>query len=460
MQKHRFSKLQTYIILIGSLSFIVSCILLRMSLIYGFIGSIIFSSSILIKNGFRINEIIQMILKGLKECTTLYILVLLIGPTISIWLSSGVVPTMMYYGFEYMKSMNFLLAAFIITSIISIFMGTAVGTISTVGIALIGIGKGMGMPEHVLLGVIVSGAFIADKISPISGLLNLTLSTTKLRYREVIIPMMHTLIPTYTITAIIYYFIGKSQTSDINLDQIDAYRKAILEGFNISPYILILPLAILIMSVIGIKIIRTMLFALFSGTIFSLVFQNMNLKEIIDAIFFGYNSATGSQMIDEILVSGGMISMLEVVMIIMGAITLSSILEESGLIKPIISRVVSQIKSKNSLIMKTGIISSTLTILTCDQTVGIVLTGRVLREKYDELKTSQSILARTISDTGTIIAPLMPWNVNALIIGTISIVSASSYAPYAVLCYVSPIVSIMIGCLHKGKNANYYSSRY
>jgi NhaC family Na+:H+ antiporter len=140
--------------------------------------------------------------------------------------------------------------------------------------------------------------------------------------------------------------------------------------------------------------------------------------------------------------------MIEVVFIVMGAIALSSLLEGTGLIERVMRKVIEATNNKGSLIINTGIISSILTIVTCDQTMGIVLPGRLLRHKYDELHLKRGILARTISDTGTIIAPLMPWNINALIISVI-VGSAIVYQPYAVLCYISPMVTLGVGLYHK-----------
>lgn len=458
MNQRKFSKVETFIVLAGSLGMIGICILLGVSLLFGFLGGIVFSSFVVIKKGIVINELIGIIGKSIKECTSLYILILLIGATISIWLSSGVVPAMMYYGFQYMKELNFLLASFVITSIISLFMGTAVGTISTIGIALIGIGRGFGLPEEILLGVIISGAFIADKISPISGLLNLTLTTTRAKYSQAIGPMLRTLIPVYIVTAAIYYLMGSKYTANIDISQINIYQQAILQGFNISPYLLILPLVVLIMTVLGIKTIPSILVGLTGGSILSLVLQNMSVSQIAHSIVFGYESNVKSGILDQILVSGGIMSMIEVVFIVLGAIILSGILEESGIIRPIINRVVSQIKTKNRLILKTGLVSCILTVVTCDQTVGIILPGRVFSDKFNELKVDKSILVRTISDTGTIIAPLMPWNINAIIIGTITTGSALAYAPYAVLCYIFPIMTIIVSYFLENGVSKYYSS--
>ncbi|MBM7615529.1 Na+/H+ antiporter NhaC family protein [Alkaliphilus hydrothermalis] len=432
----------TFVLLITAI-LIGSCIFFSVTLFWGFLASILITSLLLVRRGLKPSSLKNMILQGVMECRNLYLLILLIGATVSIWLSSGVVPTMIYYGLEYMEGMNFLLAAFIITSLMAIFMGTAVGTISTIGLALLGIGKGFGVPEHVLLGAVISGAFIADKISPISGLLNLTLSVTKTKYRDVFKRMTATLVPVYLITTAIYYYLGKGYIASGNSGSLGEYQTAILKGFFVSPWLLILPIAIVALPIRGMKTISTISIGLLGGIIASISLQKMSVIAVLDAVFFGYKGTTASSQLNRILISGGVISMLEVVLIVAGAICLSSILEESGLIKPFIRKSIANIKSQKELVMKTGVISSLLTVVTCDQTVGILLPGRVFKEKYEEMKLSPTILARTISDTGTIIAPLMPWNVNALIIGMISGVSAVNYGPYAVLCYICPVVSFL-----------------
>jgi len=96
-----------------------------------------------------------------------------------------------------------------------------------------------------------------------------------------------------------------------------------------------------------------------------------------------------------------------------------------------------------ALIVKTGVLSTFLNVITCDQTVGILVPAKFAAEKYDDMGLDRSILARTISDTGTIIAPLMFWNVNAIIIYGITRISAISYAPYGVLCYICPLVTVI-----------------
>ena len=444
MNKDNISKTHFYIIIATSLILITTCIIIKISLAYGFLSGIIFTSTILIKYKYTLKEIIVLILSGLKEAWILYVLILLIGAAASIWLASGVVPSLMYYGFEYMKDMNFLLATFVIVSIVSIFMGSAIATVSTIGIALLGVGKGFGVPSHILLGVIISGAFIADKISPLSGLTNITLSITKKSYKQLIAAMLPTFIPLFVITAIVYYLIGRNFSTSNGAESLVYYQNAILDGFKISPFIALLPAIILIMSLCGVKTIPTMLVGLFAGCLVSVFSQHIPPYTLVKSLIFGYSGATASTELNKILVSGGIKSMVDVVLIVMSAVTLISLFEKTGMIIPLIEKLTLSVRSKKQLILKTALISSFLTIITCDQTVGILLPGRLLQDKYNELGVDTTVLARTISDTGTIIAPLMAWNINALILNTLTGIPATSYAPFAVLCYLSPIITIIV----------------
>jgi NhaC family Na+:H+ antiporter len=451
MDKKSISKTHSYIILLASIILISTCIITKTSIAYGFLGGIIFTSLILTKYKYTTKDIVCLIFSGLKEARMLYVLILLIGAAASVWLASGVVPSLMYYGFEYMKGMNFLLATFLIVSIVSIFMGTAIGTVSTIGIALLGVGKGFGVPAPILLGAIISGAFIADKISPISGLFNLTLITTKRSYKEVMATMLPTFIPLFIITAVIYYLMGRNFTISTGASNLIYYQNAILDGFIISPYIALLPVIVLVMSLCGSKTIPTILIALFVGCLVSIFSQHISLSTLIKSIFLGYNGSTASAELNKILVSGGIKSMIEVVLIVMGAVSLTGLFEKTGMILPLIEKLTKGVRTKTQLIFKTALISSFLTVITCDQTAGILLPGRLLQDKYNELGIDTTLLARTISDTGTIIAPLMLWNINALILKSLTGISATAYAPYAVLCYLSPIITIVVSYSFKEK---------
>lgn len=452
MYSKNISERHRYMVLIFTFIAILSCIVFKASLFYAFITSIIFSTCIFIKSGFNVREILVMIKNSLIDCRQLLILILLIGAVIPVWFSSGVIPTIMYYGFEYMQHMNILFTIFILTSAVAVFVGSAFATISTIGIASLGLAKAFGIPDYIILGVIVSGAFLADKMSPISGLVNLTLTTVKVSYKNMLSSMVKILFPAYLIAGSIYFYIGQRYSLGSNSSNISRYTTAVKKSFVISPLFLIVPAIIFILSFLGVKIVSSLSIGLIVSVILSITVQNTSLWSIFMEIATGYVGNTNYQYLNKVLNGGGIVPMVEVLLIMMGAISLNSVFQGTGLIKPIVDKIISTIKSKEELVIKTCAISGMSTIA-CDQTVGIILPGQLLRKKYDELGVEKKILARTISDTGTVIAPLVPWNVNSLFILAVTGISTIKYAPYALLCYMLPMVTIIVTCICKVKKA-------
>ncbi|HBD64883.1 MAG TPA: sodium:proton antiporter [Clostridiales bacterium] len=435
--------LNPIIIMAISLGFIIGSILLSIPLYIGFLAGIVLTMTVLLKSGYEFRDLLKTIVHSVLEIKNLIIVILFIGATTSIWLSSGVVPSIMYYGFAYIEGVNFLFAAFLIISAVSLFMGTAVGTMSTVGISLSGIGMGLGIPQSLIVGMLVSGAFVADKISPLSGLINLLMTTTEKSYKEIFRSMIVTLIPTIIITAAIYYVIGMKYTSG-DYGNLLLYREAISSGFNTSPFLLVLPVIVLGLSIAGMNSIITFSIGIAVGSVLSIVFQGATIGIILKSILFGYHGNTPSEELNRLLVSGGMISMVEAIFIVITAIVLVQLFEKGNILMPLMEKLIGGINTKMSLIARTGIVSTLLTVATCDQTAGIILPIKVLKNKYKEMDLDLSVLTRTISDTGIIVAPLMPWNINSFLIKPIMGISAAQYAPYAVLCYVCPFVSMFI----------------
>lgn len=441
------SKKDKYLLLVLNTLFIFLCAFIKISLIYGFGFSILLTMITMIKSGFKLNSLINMGYTGLKECSTVIFIILIIGAVISIWMASGILPTMIYYGLKAINGTNYILACFLIATLTSIVMGTPLGAISTVGIALLGIGRSALLPEAILVGAIVSGSFVGDKISPVSGLMNLTMKTTNVTYKECLKPVLKTSVPIIAICSIIYYLLGNNYIANIDPAIIDIYQENINNSFDISLGLMLLPITVIILSILGVNIVYNLSLVLIIGGIISIFFQKMNFLYLIKSIFLGYKGTTGMEGLDTILSGGGILSMLEIVFIIVGAVILSSFLEGGNIINSAIEGFMEKINSKKELITRTTLLSTVLTIITTDQTVGIVLIGKLLQKRFNEMNIENVILTRTIIDTGVSIAPLIPWNVTAIIIAAVTGVSVAEYGLYTVLCYISPIVTILFAYL-------------
>jgi Na+:H+ antiporter, NhaC family len=271
------------------------------------------------------------------------------------------------------------------------------------------------------------------------------MKTTDLKYRDYVKSMLNTLIPSLIIAAAAYYFIGKDYMSVTDPAKIAIFQGNIHSAFVITPILLLLPVIVITMAVCGVKPIVNMSIGVAGGSLISIFLQKKTVFEVFQYILSGYKSTTGIVELDKILRGGGIQPMIEVLLIVAGAVALSSLLEGTNIINPIIASVMDRAKTKISLIARTAAFSSLLTIVTCDQTAGIILLGRLLKRRFEDLGVNKVKLARTISDTGTTIAPLIPWNINSIIILAITGVSTLQYAPYAVLCYIAPLMAVLSG---------------
>lgn len=421
---------------------IVLCIALSLltgiSLSIGFLAAILLCAVFQYGN-YEWKPMAKSMAKAVGEVKILYVIIFLIGASVSSWLAGGVVQTIMVYGLKAMLGQNVILMTFIITALAGFFMGTAIGTISTLGIAILGIGAAFNIPMAMLLGAAVSGAFVSDKISPLSGLMNLTLSGAGAGYRDAVKAMLITLVPTLILSGVFYAFIGAEYVTS-SVEQVTQIETAMKWAFVIHPALFLLPVFVVGMALLGKPSTVSIGSGVLLGTIFSVLIQGNSLIESLRFILFGYKAQTGDLLLDSVLKSGGMFGMVEVILIVMGAVALSDLMETTKLNNRLFGPFFERIQTGNQLLMRSGFVSIILTALTCDQTAGIVLPLKMLRSKGADYNVTPAMSVRAISDTGTIIAPLMPWNINALIIIGITGIGAVEYAPYAVLCAIAPVV--------------------
>ena len=173
---------------------------------------------------------------------TAIIILLIIGALSGMWMISGVVPTLIYYGMQIIHPSFFLASTCIICVLISVMTGSSWTTIATIGIALMGIGRAQGFEEGWIAGAIISGAYFGDKVSPLSETTILAASVTDTPLFRHIRYMMITTVPSLIITLIIFTVAGFSHDAS-NTQHITEVATALNEKFHITPWLLIVPIA-------------------------------------------------------------------------------------------------------------------------------------------------------------------------------------------------------------------------
>ncbi|AGH44405.1 Na+/H+ antiporter, NhaC family protein [Paraglaciecola psychrophila 170] len=164
-----------------------------------------------------------------------------VGMIIGVWIASGTVPSIIYFGLKVLSPELFLAAGMGICALVSLSLGTSWASVGTVGLALMGIGEGFDIPAYWTAGAVVSGAFFGDKISPLSDTTNLAPAVTGTDVFSHIKNMMATTIPAMLIALIIYLLVGffVIDTQSISFEKINDITNALDENFYISGWVLL-----------------------------------------------------------------------------------------------------------------------------------------------------------------------------------------------------------------------------
>jgi len=414
-----------------------------------------------IKLGYKWKDILDGIVSSISGSMQAIIILLLIGALSGTWLISGVVPAMIYYGLDILQPSYFLVAACIISSIISLASGSSWSTIATVGIALLAIGKVLGFSEGWIAGAIISGAYFGDKMSPLSDTTNLapamsgTDLITHIRY------MAYTTIPSIAISLIVFLVVGWNFESGSNTTDLIEVQNIIAQKFNIHLGLFLVPVFVIALIVKKVKAIPALFLGTLAGVLFAVIFQPEILQNlsanytdtklvaakyyrvIIDAMAGTVKIQSENAIISNLLASDGMAGMLNTVWLITCAMIFSGVMEKTELLKAISNSIVRYAKSDTSLVGSTVFSCVFFNLTASDQYLAIVVPGKMFSEAYKNQGLAPENLSRTLEDSGTVTSVLIPWNTCGAAQAKILGVATILYLPYCIFNWISPIMTII-----------------
>lgn len=411
------------------------------------------------KNKISFDVMMGAVAKNLKSTSTAIYILLLVGALAGTWLISGIIPAMIYYGLQILNPTFFLVSSVVIASIISVATGSSWTTSATVGIALIGIGKAVGLPEGIVAGAVISGAYFGDKMSPLSDTTNLAPAMagtdlfTHIRY------MAYTTVPSIVITLLLFLVLGLMQTTS-GVTDTTVLLTAIQNAFNISPWLFLVPGLVILMIVKKTQPLIALLLGTLLGGVFALIFQPsivMNVagadkltmisgyKGVMNAITVDTAVETGNALLNDLFTSGGMKGMLGTIWLIMCAMAFGGIMEAIGALKAISDALLSVAKGIFGLFASTVGACIGFNITASDQYLAIVVPGKMFAKAYEEKGLAPENLSRTLEDSGTVTSVLVPWNTcgayqSKVLLGEVGV---TSYIPYAFFNIISPIMTLL-----------------
>ncbi|MBS4536390.1 Na+/H+ antiporter NhaC [Clostridium sp. D2Q-14] len=408
--------------------------------------STVVAAAISIKAGYKWNEIEEGMVDSIKMSMQAVLILMIIGMLIGTWILSGVVPTMIYYGLQILSPGIFLIATTILSTIVALSTGSSWTTAGTVGIALIGIGEGLGIPLPIVAGAIISGAYAGDKMSPLSDTTNLAPAMAGSNIFDHIRHMLYTTGPSYVIALILYGIIGMRYSgAESNVDTINVILEGLSQQFTISPLLFIAPLIVIALVVFKIPAIPGLIGGVFVGGILAVIFQGANLGDIIEAAHYGFESTSGIESVDELLSGGGLDGMMWTVSLILAAMSFGGVMEKTGMLYAIAEKILSFANSTGSLVLSTILTAIGINLVAGDQYLSIVIPGRMYKDIYRERGLHPKNLSRVLEDSGTLTSPLVPWNTCGSFMYQTLGVHPFAFAPFAFVNLLNPLISIFYG---------------
>lgn len=408
-------------------------------------------------------------INNISGVATALIILLIIGALSGSWMISGVVPTLIYYGMQIIHPSFFLTSTCVICAIVSVMTGSSWTTIATIGIALLGIGQAQGFDDGWIAGAIVSGAYFGDKISPLSDTTILASSVTDTPLFKHIKYMMITTVPSIVITLVIFTAAGLTHEATAS-DQIAMYSASLKETFDISLWLLIVPIITGILIAKRIPSIITLFISTALAGIFALIFQPHLLQEIsglpienmqsqfkgLIMTFYGSTQIqTGNPDLNELVSTRGMSGMMNTIWLIICAMCFGGAMTASGMLGSITSVFIRFMKRTVGLVASTVASGLFLNICTADQYISIILTGNMFKDIYQKKGYESRLLSRTTEDSVTVTSVLIPWNTCGMTQATILGVATLTYLPYCFFNLISPLMSITVAAIgYKIKRIN------
>ena len=406
-------------------------------------------------------KMLEEVSENLKSTSGALLILLMVGALSGTWLVSGIIPTMIYYGLQLLNPNFFLVASVLICAIISIATGSSWTTSATVGIALIGIGDTLGISLGMTAGAVLSGAYFGDKMSPLSDTTNLAPAMAGAELFDHIKYMAITTVPTFVITLFLFLIIGFN--IEINgTPDISNKLEAIDQAFNISPWLLLVPIMVVVLIVKKTPPLVALLTGTLLAALASILAQPQILMSIAESETFNFETAykgvmqsitvdtaveTSSIELNDLFSSGGMKGMMDTIWLIICAMVFGGVMDAIGALSKISKVLLALASSTFGLFASTVASCLALNVTASDQYLALVVPGKMFKKAYQDKGLAPENLSRTLEDSGTVTSVLVPWNTCGAYQSSVLGVHVADYFIYAFFNWISPFMTLLVAGL-------------
>ena len=421
------------------------------------------ASLVALKNGHRWTAVEEAGRGAMSSITSAVFILLAVGALIGTWNLSGTIPTLVYYGIQLLAPGYFYIAAAVICGLVAMSIGSSWTTAATVGVGLVGIATMFGVSTPITAGAVISGAYLGDKLSPLSETTILTAQMVEVDLYTHIRNQAWTSVPAFVLAAIAFAVLGVAGPAPIDTVGEEIELAKLSEIFWINP-VNLLPLLLLVLLSVrkapaSLALLASALFAGVQATILQRDVVNGfveaiqgssnavagSIQAIWKAMANGFTINSGIGEIDRLVSRGGMDAMLLTIWLIIAAVTFGALLEQFGLIDRLINPLITEAKTTGRLYLSVFACCLGLNVVAGDQYIALVLPSRMFRLEFQRRGLAPQNLSRLAADSGTVTSPLVPWNSCGAFMGAVLGVATLSYLPFALFNIFSPLLSVIYG---------------
>ncbi len=402
------------------------------------------------------------IAKNIFSSSGSILIFLFIGAIAGTWMISGVVPTLICYGLQILHPSVFLVTACIICAVVSVVTGSSWTTCATIGVALMGIGYSNGFPEWWTAGAVISGAYFGDKMSALSDTTVLAASTAKVPLFAHIRYMMYTTVPSFVVALVIYTVAGLCLYDSSNAMSSELIV-ALQGSFNISPWLLIVPLITFALIAFKVPALVTLFLSMLSACVAMLIFQPSLVAQIGGGDVLDFRAAalgvmtaccnstaidTGNEVLNSLVATRGMGGAMNVIWLVLTAMCFGGVMVGSGMMGAITRTLLKGVKSVVGAVSSTVFSGIFFNCCTGDQFMSIILACDLNKGSFDRLGVDRRVLSRATEDSATVVSVLIPWNTCGVVQSMVLGVPTLLFAPFCFFNILSPLMSILIAKLN------------
>ncbi len=415
--------------------------------------------------GYSWDKLQEGIIENIGVAMGAILILMVIGAVIAMWITSGVVPGLIYYGLDIISPKFFFVSAILLTSVIALATGSSWTAAGTIGIALIGISTALNIHIGWASGAIVSGAYFGDKMSPLSDTTNLAPAVAGTDVFSHIKSMLYTTVPAYIFTCVFFLFLGFVITGEgeADLSLVKDTQEILGSMFNIGIWIFIPPIIVIGLVVMKFPALPALFISALIGFAMTLMLTNDSMVDeykysylgddieaaeakiaegtlsgeaidhvsgfkattiaAMDAMNYGFSPDAAAYVeegsvseeavsnVNDLLERGGVQSMMWTISLIICAMVFGGIMDITGMLGAVVAQIIKLVFNYTALVTASILTSVLVNLVAADQYLAIVLPGKMYKDEFTKkYNVKPECFSRVLETGGTLTSPLVPWN--------------------------------------------------